>query len=242
MNKDVRLGTNYPDHPKIRKLEKRLGAEGIRSHVFLLCYVARITPSGTLKDMDSEDIEIAARWKGQPGQFVDTLVDLRLLDRNGETFSVHNWPHHNFYCVTTAARSRSARRSAIIGWLVRRNLIPRKSKVPPEINLDQEPEEIAKEILEFNAKRNTKRNAPSPPPPPRGEGEGVGGTTTKVVDIPPPPIVITTQLVEMAEQTYNDTTLKKGWLLRFGLLPKEKQDEVKELADLKGVKLPEPVS
>ena len=79
MNKDVRIATNYPDHPKIRKLEKRLGAEGIKSHVFLLCFVARVTPSGSLKDMDVEDIELAARWKGQSGQFVDTLVDLRLL-------------------------------------------------------------------------------------------------------------------------------------------------------------------
>lgn len=139
MNRDVRIGTNYPYHPKTRKLKKILGAEGVMSHTFLLCFAAQTCPSGVLKDMDVEDIAQVAQWRGEPDEFVQTLLDLRLLDQNSSNYSIHNWELHNFYCTTTAARSRSARRSAIIGWLVRRNLIPRKSKIPPSLNLDQEP-------------------------------------------------------------------------------------------------------
>ena len=65
-------------------MEKILGAEGVVSHIDLLCFVARVTPSGTLKDMDVEDIEIAAKWKGERGKFVSTLLELRLIDKNSE--------------------------------------------------------------------------------------------------------------------------------------------------------------
>ena len=88
MNKDVRIGTNYPIHPKTRKLKKALGAEGVMSHIFLLCFVAQTTPSGTLKDMSPEDIAWAAQWRGDPDKFVDTLVEVRLLDKRGVTISI----------------------------------------------------------------------------------------------------------------------------------------------------------
>lgn len=242
MNKDVRLGTNYPDHPKTRKLKQLLGAEGVMSHTFLLCFVARVTPSGVLKDMDVEDIAQVAQWRGDPNEFVGTLLELRLLDKNSDTYAIHNWPKHNFYCASAAARSRSARRSAIIGWLIRRNFISRKSKIPPEINLDQDPEKIAEQIQRFNAERNAhcnaERNAPSPPPPPRGEGSGSDPPLTGG-HIPPGPVSEMLELVTgMYQGNYIDTTKERRFFLLYERATEDERTEVRKLAGLAGVLVP----
>jgi hypothetical protein len=247
MNKDVRIATDYPDHPKIRKLKRRLGEAGVMSHIFLLCYAARARWDGNLEGMDVADIAQVAQWRGDPDEFVQTLVNLRLLDQNSATYAIHNWPEHNFHCTTVKARSRSARRSAIISWLVRRNLIPKNSKIPPEIDLDQEPEKIAEQILVFNAKRNAKRNAdrkaPSPPPPPNGRGGEVGGEDLVLEEPSSPPPPVEQRLLDSAAEIYTsngeiDIAMERGWLLQYQALSREKQKKVRELAEFTKVRLP----
>ena len=91
MNQDIRISTGYPDHPKIRKLRRILGGDGITSHVFLLCYAGKYAFDGKLKDMDVANIEEVASWRGEPGLFVRTCVDLRLLDNDPDCYSIHSW-------------------------------------------------------------------------------------------------------------------------------------------------------
>jgi len=257
MNRDVRIATDYPDHPKIRKLKKRLGEAGIMSHIFLLCYTGRVMPDGVLKDMDVLDIAQAAQWKGDPDEFVRVLVELGLLDQNSETYVIHNWKEHNFFCTTVKARSRSARRSGIISWLVRRNLIPKKSKIPPGLNLDQDPEKIAEEIQIYNAERNAKsktdrnaernafHNAPSPPPPPPPNGRGgeVGGEDSALEEQSSPPPPVERRLLDSAAEIYRtsgeiDKAMERGWLLQYEALSREKQKRVRQLAEFTKVRLP----
>ena len=156
MNKDVRIGTCYSDHPKRRKLEKRLGAEGVVSHIDLLCYVARITPSGVQEDMNVEDIAMAAKWKGKPKEFVDTLIELRLLDKNSETYSIHDWLDWNQFAASAPKRSERATANVRKRWDKKREIIQQD-------NTDG--------ITDCNTDSNTP--SPSPSPSPRREGEGV---------------------------------------------------------------------
>jgi hypothetical protein len=146
MNKDVRIGTNYPEHPKIRKLYKRLGGEGIKSHIFLLCYVGRHCFDGVLKDMDADEIEAVAKWRGDSNQFVDTLYELKLLDKNSNTYSIHDWLDWNMFAASFPVRSRIARANIKKRW-----------------------EKKTKLIQENNTNGNSDSNTPSPSP--RREGE-----------------------------------------------------------------------
>jgi len=156
VNKDVRIGTCYPDHPERKKLEKRLGVEGVVSHIDLLCYVARITPNGVLEDMDGEDIALAARWKGDAKEFVDTLVELRLLDKNSETYSIHDWLDWNQFAASAPIRSKIARANIRKRWDKKRVIIQQDN-------------------TDGITDGNTNSNTPSPSPSPEGEGgRGVG--------------------------------------------------------------------
>lgn len=69
MNCDIRLSTEFWQHPKTRKLAKRLGLEGVRSLQILWLWAARNRPDGNLGGMDWEDIELAADWQGEERAF-----------------------------------------------------------------------------------------------------------------------------------------------------------------------------
>ena len=69
MNSDIRLSVGFFDHPKIIKLERLLDLEGVVALMRLWLWAAQNRPSGILSGMDEEDIEIAARWKGDPRAF-----------------------------------------------------------------------------------------------------------------------------------------------------------------------------
>jgi uncharacterized phage protein (TIGR02220 family) len=64
--------------------------------------------------MDDEDIEIASKWEGEPGQFVKELVAIRLLDVvEGDAYSLHDWEEHNPWASKSEDRSDSARLSRL---------------------------------------------------------------------------------------------------------------------------------
>jgi hypothetical protein len=85
----------------------------------LWLFVAQNKPEGRLIGMDAEDIEIAARWEGKPGEFVSALVALRFLDEAGGEHTLHNWKEHNAYAADAKARSEKARRAAEARWRAR---------------------------------------------------------------------------------------------------------------------------
>lgn len=178
MNVDIRIKTSYPDHPKTLKLKKLLGPEGPLSHIFLLCYVARVIPSGELKHMDAQDIAAVSRWTGDPQQFVVTLLELELLDRRGDTYVIHNWQKHNYFAMTAPIRSEVARRNVNKRWR-------KKNKVKQDVNTDGITNGITNGITDSNAGGNTDSNTPSPSPSPSpkerkniyGEFENVKLTT-----------------------------------------------------------------
>lgn len=190
MNKDVRIGTDYPHHPKIRKLRNVLGDGGVVSHIYLLCFTARICPSGELKDMDMEDIAIAAQWKGNVGEFVNTLVKLKLLDKRGNHFVIHNWLRWNLFAASAPKRSEIARANIKKRW-------DKKNEI----------------IQTHNTNGITDSNTPTPSPSPKGEGGRVGGKDFALEEqsFPPPPQKPETTKDEVLELA-KDLSYKHGYL------------------------------
>lgn len=80
MTTDIRISVEFWDHPKTKKLEKRLGLEAVKNLLILWMWTAKNKPSGVFENMDIEDIELAARWNGDSGILVKNLVELKFLD------------------------------------------------------------------------------------------------------------------------------------------------------------------
>src|SRR5690349_10335179 len=109
MPDDARISTALPRHPKAVKLKRRLGASGCWSLICLLLWVAENRPEGDLKDMTAEDLEIAAGWEGDSGEFVEVLCDLRFLDCSAGHYQVHDWAEHNPFCASRPRRIAAAK-------------------------------------------------------------------------------------------------------------------------------------
>ena len=116
MGTDIRISVEFLDHPKTIKLERKLGVDGLKSLISLWLWSRVNRPCGDLHGMDTEDIEIAAKWNGTPGEFVNATLTLRWLDVNEPLtenckpcYSLHDWADHNSWAVGTEARSDASR-------------------------------------------------------------------------------------------------------------------------------------
>jgi len=97
---EIKLHTSTRNHPKIQRLRNELSAEGVLGLYNLWCFCKEFRPDGVLMNMSKSDIALAANygeWRDDLGdQLVDTLVRLRLLDRDEDgLLSIHNWEKYN---------------------------------------------------------------------------------------------------------------------------------------------------
>ena len=95
MNTDIRLSVNLFTHPKIVKLMRQLGLEGVISLLRLWLWTAQNRPGGALSGMDADDIEIVSGWSEEPGAFIAAVIALRLLDTVDGGYHLHDWEEHN---------------------------------------------------------------------------------------------------------------------------------------------------
>lgn len=118
MNRDIRLSLGFLDHPKTIKLERSLGLEAVKSLLYLWCYAAQNKPEGFLTGMDIDDIEIAAKWRGQPGQFVEALTSPKhlWLDFVDGVYELHDWEDHQGYVVHAPQRTEKAKNAIAKKW------------------------------------------------------------------------------------------------------------------------------
>ena len=118
MNKDFRLNVHFFEHPKTIKLERALGLKGIWSLLYLWTFAAANRPEGVFHDMDEDDIEIAARWQGQPGLFLETVTSPKCqwIDFVDGDYQLHNWNLHQGYVVNANSRSEAAKANANKRW------------------------------------------------------------------------------------------------------------------------------
>lgn len=112
MNSDIRIQSGWYRHPKIVKLRRRMGAEGVLGLVTLWTWTGEQRPNGRLTGMDAEDIAIAAGYPEDPQGFVDTLIALNLLDEDEDGgMSIHDWEENNPYAAGAEWRHERAKKA-----------------------------------------------------------------------------------------------------------------------------------
>ena len=116
MNIDIRLSLEFFDHPKTKKLRKRLGTEAVFCLLKIWTWTAGNRPGGVLTGLDAEAVELVADWGGEEGALVAALCELRLLEENGGVFAVHDWEDHQAYASRSEERSSKARKAAEARW------------------------------------------------------------------------------------------------------------------------------
>ena len=116
MNSDIRLSIGWNKNPKIVKLERKLGPSGVLSLLKLWTFTAQHRPDGILSGMDNDDVAIAADFPGETGSFIAVLEDLRLLDRAGNDWVIHDWKDNNPWASGFKARSEKAKKAIQARW------------------------------------------------------------------------------------------------------------------------------
>jgi hypothetical protein len=115
MNKDIRVLTTFPRHPKTIKLKRILGTwEPI---ITLWLWAAENRPEGDFNGMDADDISIAAMWADDPKTLIDALIKVRFIaETEPGAYVLHGWTEHNAYAANAEKRSEKARLAARARW------------------------------------------------------------------------------------------------------------------------------
>jgi hypothetical protein len=101
--------------------------------------------------MTDEDVEIAAKWEGDPGVLIDVLEEIGWLKRNtGNVLFIHDWKTHQPWSYFTEERSEKARRNIMKRW-------DNKKKNTKRI----------RRVYETNTDAHTPSPSPSPSPSPK---------------------------------------------------------------------------
>lgn len=115
MNKDIRVLTTFPRHPKTIKLKRLLGTWEPIITLWLWC--AENRPTGDLSGLEPDDLAIAAGWNDDPKSLIDALLNVRFIETtNNGAYCLHGWEEHNAYAANAEKRSESARSAAASKW------------------------------------------------------------------------------------------------------------------------------
>jgi hypothetical protein len=99
---DYRVKTGWRNHPKRKKLARRLGSDGVLALYDLWEFCAESRTDGDLTGLSDEDIGLAVNYPGDPSELVSVLVEVGLLERETNGLNdplnglfVHDWQDHN---------------------------------------------------------------------------------------------------------------------------------------------------
>jgi len=112
----LRLDLDTPEHPKIVRLMTQYGDRGFVSLQRLWINAAKFNPESGRFDGSAKELSAIARAPGKPGEFIAFLVEVRLLDLDGETYSVHNWVDREPFFADAPARKARNTRNANKRW------------------------------------------------------------------------------------------------------------------------------
>jgi hypothetical protein len=112
---DIRLNTRLAEHPKTRKLERRLGAAACWALVKLFLWVGDSRPDGDLTGLSDEDLELAVNWSG-PAPLVPVLADVGFFDGESGNYRVHDWAEHQPFVSARPERVERAKAAARARW------------------------------------------------------------------------------------------------------------------------------
>ena len=113
MATDCRISTALPQHPKTKKLARRLGHAGPLYCIYLFLWVASNRSDGDLAGLTDEDIELSIDWQGDEGAFVRAMVDVGFLEGEAGARRIHDWAEHNPWAAGASARSEKSSWAAL---------------------------------------------------------------------------------------------------------------------------------
>ncbi len=173
---DRRRPFTWRHHPKRQKLKRRLGAEGVLAIEDLWDHVAQtkgLRHDGMLRNMDAEDIAIAAGWEGDAEKFVHALIATRLLDIIPEdddppaALQVHDWTDH---------QGHVARHDEIVEVMRGRGREGGLASARARAQAKAEASGQAGAKAPSQPPTNPPTNQPTNPPTNQGEGSALGPT------------------------------------------------------------------
>lgn len=115
MNTDFRISIGFSTNIKIKRIIRRHGEGAILALLKLWEFAALHRPRGILHGMTKLDILDVSEWRGDE-EFVDTLIEVGLLDEADGAYKIHDWKDHNSYAFHAPERSESARKAAEAKW------------------------------------------------------------------------------------------------------------------------------
>lgn len=164
---DARVKVTLPDHPKTKKLIRRCGQAGAWNLIRLFLFAAANRPDGDLTGMDADDIEIAADWQGDAGQFVEALVDVRFLAGEPGAFAINDWADHNPWASSSSERTDKAKFNALIRHHGLAEAAKRMPDYAERMQLAPKKDAASNATSMLGAcEQHARSNAPSPSPSP----------------------------------------------------------------------------
>jgi hypothetical protein len=121
MNSDIRVSTGFYNHIKRRRLQQKLGADGVLAIIDLWLFMATHQPDGDLSNFSPEEIALAANYQHSPENLLAALenigfIDAKLNKDGSESRKLHDWEIHNAWAANAKQRSESARKLARKRW------------------------------------------------------------------------------------------------------------------------------
>lgn len=107
----INLDLDYFEHPKTRRLIRRLGDGAELLPLKLWIYVGKYhAEDGLLAGYSEQEIESIIQWRGQPGQAVAALRDAQIgfLEGTPDGFKVHDWLAHSGHIAAFKKRGQDA--------------------------------------------------------------------------------------------------------------------------------------
>lgn len=113
MNTDIRISVTLKNHPKLRRLTKRIGLVAMQCLVYLWIEAAQSKPDGELTGWDEEDIAYVSGWEGNSLRYVNALMESGLVEKADGHYRIHDWAEHQPWAVGAKERSERARRAGL---------------------------------------------------------------------------------------------------------------------------------
>lgn len=99
------------DHPKAMRLAAKLEEPLAIAYLLKLwSWVHRYAPSGEFSAELTPQVEAYLGWRGIPGKLLSVATEVGLLDLDGGTFCVHDWPEFQGALVDKSNKDKELKR------------------------------------------------------------------------------------------------------------------------------------
>lgn len=172
------------DHLKTRKLERECGAEGVLCLLRLWAYATVNHPSGAFPGFEAADLELVARWVGDPGLFGDALLRIGWVDEIEGGLALHDWADEQPWVVSRPDRVEQARKAGLASGRARRQQAANQPRTDSSTGSSTGGQlGVGNELnLRDETRRDGRENPPTPltgggepKAPTESEGPGGGG-------------------------------------------------------------------